>query len=76
MPDRAEHRVAGGCAFRGLVQGAMVEPDEGVPAVTAVANRQRGAVAVAHYERTGGVKTDADYVGGPRPGDGHRFADC
>ena len=66
-----EHAVAGGGAIVGLGQRAVVEPDDGVPALAAPCrDAELRASAVAHDQRTGRVEGDADDFGGCRAGIG------
>ena len=55
--------MAARSAFVGLGDGAMVEPDDGVPTLLAVGrDTELAALAVAHDQRTGGVEGDADDI--------------
>src|SRR5690606_29764475 len=75
-----EDEMAGGGAFLGFGQGAVIEPDHGVPIVPAIGrDRDRTAVAVADDERAGSVEAQTHDMGrvgpGPRHGVAHGSAD-
>ena len=58
--DVGEDAVAGGRACLGLGDGAVVEPEDGVPAVVAGGrDGDRAALGVAEDERAGGVEGEA-----------------
>ncbi len=58
--DEVEHLVAGRCAFLGFGDGAVVEPDDGVPTCFAGGrDTDLAAVLAAHHQRAGGIERDA-----------------
>ena len=68
-----EHAVAGRGAVVGLGKRAVVEPDDGIPALAAAGrNRELRAVAVANDQRAGRVEGDADDFPGVGAGIGER----
>ncbi|MNL47632.1 hypothetical protein D3C87_1704310 [compost metagenome] len=70
-----QHFVTGARAFVRLIEGAMVEPDDGVPTVPAIARHgDRRSGRVANDQRTGGIETDADDISGRGLCQGHGIA--
>src|SRR5215217_1483718 len=70
-----EDEVPGGGAFLGFGQGAVIEPDDGVPVVFAIGRNSDGlALGVADDERAGGVEAEPDDMGGVGASLGHGIA--
>ena len=79
--DVVEHGMAAFRAFIGFGNGAVVEPDDGVPAPLAGdRHAELAALPVAHHQRAGGVEGDADNILRRNAGlfarGAHGLADC